>query len=81
MFSVSASLALTQSRFGNAWRSHPLGSDGYAFSLSSPERKGVSEPQKHTGKQVARGGVRLLKFCVCWDAAVCPISAGGFFSV
>jgi hypothetical protein len=27
------------------------------------------------------GGGWLLKFCVCWDAAVCAISAGGFFSV
>ncbi len=55
MFSVIAKLVLIQFHFGNAGRSHPLGSDGYAFSLSSPERKDVSEPQKHTGKQVARG--------------------------
>ena len=27
------------------------------------------------------GGGRLLKFNVCWDAAVCAVSAGGFFSV
>jgi len=27
-----------------------------------------------------RGG-RLLKFNVCWDPAVCAVSAGGFFSV
>jgi hypothetical protein len=27
------------------------------------------------------GGGRLLKFDVCWDAAVCAVSAGGFFSV
>ena len=26
-------------------------------------------------------GVRLLKFLVCWDAAVCAVSAGGFLSV
>lgn len=55
MFSVIAKLVLIQYHFGNAWRSHPLGSYRYAFSLSSPGGKGVSEPQKHTGKQVARG--------------------------
>jgi hypothetical protein len=27
------------------------------------------------------GDVWLLKFCVCWDAAVCAISVGGFFNV
>jgi hypothetical protein len=27
------------------------------------------------------GGVRLLKFLVCWDAAVCAVNAGGFFYV
>jgi hypothetical protein len=31
--------------------------------------------------KVARGGVRLLKFYVCWDAAVCAVSVGGFFNV
>jgi hypothetical protein len=31
--------------------------------------------------EVARGGARLLKFAVCWDAAVCAVSADGFFDV
>jgi hypothetical protein len=31
--------------------------------------------------QGCEGGVRLLKFHVCWDAAVCAVSVGGFFNV
>jgi hypothetical protein len=27
------------------------------------------------------GGAPLLKFLVCWDAAVCAVSAGGFLYV
>jgi len=34
-----------------------------------------------TGSGGCEGGGRLLKFDVCWDAAVCAVSAGGFFSV
>jgi hypothetical protein len=33
------------------------------------------------GERGCEGGGRLLKFDVCWDAAVCAVSAGGFFSV
>ena len=59
------------------------------FSLSSPEA------ELHCGRVKIRyepaeagslrggceGGERLLKFLVCWDAAVCAVSAGGFLSV
>jgi hypothetical protein len=33
------------------------------------------------GGRGCEGGHRLLKFDVCWDAALCAVSAGGFFSV
>jgi hypothetical protein len=38
-------------------------------------------PRKQYGAKGCEGGERLLKFDVCWDAAVCAVSAGGFFSV
>jgi hypothetical protein len=39
-------------------------------------------PGKADGaSQSCEGGVRLLKFHVCWDAAVCAVSADGFFNV
>jgi len=38
-------------------------------------------PRKQYGGKGCEGGERLLKFDVCWDAAVCAVSAGGFFSV
>ena len=44
-------------------------------------RKQVSAAVGAVGDEVARGGQRLLKFDVCWDAAVWAVSAGGFFSV
>jgi dihydrolipoyl dehydrogenase len=43
-----------------------------------------SAPGKVLAKRPRRGcegDGRLLKFSVCWDAAVCAVSAGGFFSV
>jgi len=33
----------------------------------------------HQGK--LRGWRSAAKICVCWDAAVCAVSVGGFFSV
>src|SRR2546421_671151 len=43
--------------------------------------RATSMPQKQYGGKGCEGGERLLKFVVCWDAAVCAVSAGGFFSV
>ena len=43
--------------------------------------RATSMPQKQCRGKGCEGGERLLKFVVCWDAAVCAVSAGGFFSV
>lgn len=33
----------------------------------------------HMDRAGCEGDKRLLKFDVCWDAAVCAVNAGGFF--
>src|SRR6266403_2352062 len=44
-----------------------------------PERVEQAEAASPGGG--CEGGAPLLKFLVCWDAAVCAVSAGGFLYV
>jgi len=52
----------------------------YLRTLVHQRRAPTSLPRRQSGGGCSGGG-RLLKFNVCWDAAVCAVSAGGFFSV
>jgi len=52
----------------------------YRRTLFHQRRASTSLPRRQSGGGCSGGG-RLLKFNVCWDAAVCAVSAGGFFSV
>ena len=52
----------------------------YLRTLFHQRRVPTSLPRRQSGGGCSGGG-RLLKFNVCWDAAVCAVSAGGFFSV
>ena len=61
---------------------------GFAFVRRAFALKEYRLPEERCSKlltdamrQSCEGDGRLLKFVVCWDAAVCAVSAGGFFSV
>ena len=53
----------------------------FAFKHPLPEERMQHACDRRNQSGGCEGGVRLLKFDVCWDAAVCAVSAGGFFSV
>ena len=52
----------------------------YLRTMWHPRSAPTSLPRRQSGGGCSGGG-RLLKFNVCWDAAVCAVSADGFFSV
>src|SRR5882672_10549899 len=89
---LSARPVLGRYHYDELPRCSPPRRGKWEFSLSSPAWKKLTRPSRRVQERVeyaeaawpgggCEGGAPLLKFHVCWDAAVCAVSADGFLYV